>query len=135
MLNLLKISAQTNAQTREANLSIEPLSIDKENSLQGFYEAIGCRAIDIVSTTINSADVDLIVDDEGLLQPVPEEKDGLDGFLFLDDYGNEIPLAGVVLVAAVNQDGETISATVDRHEVVRWFVTNKAHVVALPPIG
>lgn len=134
MINLLKISAQTNTESNEASLSVQPLRVDRENSLQSYYEAIGCRAIDIVSATINGADVDLIVDDEGLLQQPPEGRDYLEGFLFIDDHGNKIPLAGTVLVAAVDEDGRTTDAPIKKTDVTVWFLTGRAHVINLPPL-
>ena len=132
--HLWHINAQRSTESDQILLAVDCLHVDREKSLQTYYAALDCRAIDIVSATIHGVDVDLIVDDEGLLHQPPEGREMLDGFVFHDDHGNAIPLAGSVLVAAVNEDGETIAPRVDRDGIIRWFTTDRAQVVQLPPL-
>ena len=42
-----------------------------EDSLQAYYEAIGCDLIDITTRKINGANYEIVCDDEGLFKEAP----------------------------------------------------------------
>ncbi len=82
-----------------AAATLKPVTLDSANTLAGLYSLIGCSLVDIVRIGDSHT---LYCDDEGLT-------DGLRGFTLLD--GHAAPLAGNLVIAGTNAEGETTSIT------------------------
>ena len=49
----------------------EAKQVTIEDSLEGYYEALGCDIIDLTVRRIGKKEYDIVCDDEGLLKPDP----------------------------------------------------------------
>ena len=75
------------------------------NSLDDYYELIGCRCIDIVRRTIGDVEVEIVIDDEGALVNQPKiSAISPEGTPML--YGNLLVASG-----RVTDDGELTELT------------------------
>jgi len=104
-----------NTKTKAIKIDVakrEVYEIEIEPGLDAMYEAIGCRAVDMVRITQLD---DLWIDDCGLLrEPQPDK------FKFL---GHAQPLAGNGLICGYDDQGETVSTALTVEfvqQMVRW---------------
>ena len=75
------------------------------NGLDDYYELIGCRCIDIVRRTIGDVEVEIVIDNEGLLVENPKVSAiSVDGTPML--FGNLLIASG-----RVTDDGELTELT------------------------
>jgi len=101
-----------NTKTKAIKIDVakrEVYEIEIEPGLDAMYEAIGCRAVDMVRITQLD---DLWIDDCGLLrEPQPDK------FKFL---GHAQPLAGNGLICGYDDQGETVSTALTADTVQGW---------------
>lgn len=83
--------------------------IDMKPGLQGYYEAIGCKTMDLVRL---DCDLDLWCDDEGLLNGSEENILATALRQIFHRVSYELPLTGnVVLTGGCDSEGETMPLT------------------------
>ena len=87
------------------------------NGLNDYYELIGCRCIDIVRRTIGDVEVEIVLDDEGVLVENPKVSAiSVDGTPML--FGNLLIASG-----RVTDDGELTELDEDEVEaILTWNV-------------
>lgn len=93
--------------------------VQVQNNLQGYYQAIGCDTITITSLSFGKKNLDMILDDEGLLKN-PDSQRYFKYKLFSQ------PFAGRALLVSSDRQGNTISVPHDvYHEQVErdiiWY--------------
>ena len=93
--------------------------VQTQNDLQGYYNAIGCDTITITGLTFGKNNLDMILDDEGLLKN-PDSQRYFKYKLFSQ------PFAGRALLVSSDREGNTISVPHDvYHEHVErdiiWY--------------
>ena len=83
------------------------------NGLDDYYKLIGCRTIDIVRRKIGDIDVEIVIDDEGVLVNNPKPS--------AVDIVGKIALYGNLLVASgrVTDDGELTELTQDEIDAIK----------------
>ena len=86
------------------------------NSLEDYYNLIGCRCVDIIHRMIGDVEVEIVCDDEGMLGDNPK-------ISAVDSTGNPV-LCGNLLVASgrVTDDGELTELTPEELEKIMFFV-------------
>lgn len=86
------------------------------NSLEDYYNLIGCRTIDIIHRRIGDVEVEIVIDDEGMLVDNPK-------ISAVDSTGNPV-LCGNLLVAGgrVTDDGELTELTPEEVDKIMFFV-------------
>ena len=82
------------------------------NGLKDYYKLIGCRCVDIVSRKIGDVDVEIVIDDEGVLVEYPK--------VSAVDIIGQTSLYGNLLVASgrVTEDGELTELTQDEIDAI-----------------
>ena len=83
-----------------------------EDSLEVFYDIIGCDLIDITVREVKGIALDFIVDDEGLLKDDPVAR-----AISLSHPSTDV-LVGNIIVSQANEEGEQISLTDKEVEAV-----------------
>ena len=85
-------------------------SVNKEtkvvdvNTLEDYYQLIGCRCIDIVTRKIGRKVYDIICDDEGLLKDDP--------FISaIDDFGRVMLVGSLIICGLADSEGELTALT------------------------
>ena len=87
------------------------------NGLDDYYRLIGCRCIDIIHRRIGDVEVEIVLDDEGLLVEDPKPSG-------IDVTGTPV-LFGNLLIASgrVTDDGELTELTEEEiDEIMAWCV-------------
>jgi len=97
------------------NETAEKATIPAE--LDGYYDAIQCCCITIVSRTIGGRRFDIIADDEGLLKASPK-------ISAIDDLGKPM-LVGNLFVTQPTPDGDLRSLTEDECD---WVLEHVEHL-------
>ena len=83
------------------------IKIVAANTLDDYYKLIGCRTIDIIHRRIGDVEVEIVLDDEGLLVNAPKPSGiSVDGTPVL--FGNLLIASG-----RVTDDGELTEEEVD----------------------
>lgn len=87
------------------------------NTLADYYELIGCRTVDIIHRRIGDVEVEIVLDDEGLLVEDPKPSGiSVDGTPVL--FGNLLIASG-----RVTDDGELTELTEEEVEaILTWNV-------------
>lgn len=88
------------------------LEMVEANGLKDYYKLIGCRCVDIVSRKIGDVDVEIVIDDEGVLVEYPK--------VSAVDIIGQTSLYGNLLVASgrVTEDGELTELTQDEIDAI-----------------
>lgn len=97
------------------------------NGLEDYYNLIGCRTIDIIRRRIGDVEVEIVIDDEGMLVDNPK-------ISAVDITGNPM-LCGNLLVASgrVTDDGELTELTPEEVDKIMFFVTEvTTHIYTKP---
>ena len=87
------------------------------NGLKDYYKLIGCRCIDIIHRRIGDVEVEIVLDDEGLLVESPKPSG-------IDVTGTPV-LFGNLLIASgrVTEDGELTELDRDELEaLMTWYI-------------
>ena len=74
-------------------------SVVNPDSLQDYYDLIGCGCIDIVTRKIGRKVYDIIVDDEGLLKNDPL-------ISAIDDLGRVMLVGSLIVCGVADEEGE-----------------------------
>ena len=88
--------------------------VEIEESLAGYYDAIQCCCITIVSRKIGGHRFDIVADDEGLLYENPK-------ISAINDMGEPM-MVGNLFVVKSTADGDLRSLTDDECDHIMWFV-------------
>ena len=109
-LNLIGLKGHLNHRADGVGIAIEVANIiaDADKFLPTAYQFIGCDCVDVARLNLGGYPVDVWVDDNGLLNQADPHLGGLLGWLIVDDDGNQIPLAGALVFASCNDEGETV---------------------------
>lgn len=101
------------------------------NTLEDYYNLIGCRTIDIVTRTIGSVTVNIVVDDEGALVDNPKMSAiGLDGQPML--FGNLLVASGRVIDGELTElKDEEIDEITDYIGIIRTSTNKEPYPVIL----
>ena len=101
------------------------------DSLEAWYQAIDCRTVDIVTVLLDEQVIDIVVDDEGLMKPNNAPQDTILGYVITDDMGYEFPLAGVIVLAGSNDEGETISCPLTPEQITQLIEDDRIRTVGI----
>ena len=87
------------------------------NGLDDYYRFIGCRTIDIIHRRIGDVEVEIVLDDEGLLVNAPKPSGiSIDGTPML--FGNLLIASG-----RVTEDGDLTELDQDEIEAIKtWYI-------------
>ena len=87
------------------------------NTLDDYYELIGCRTIDIIHRRIGDVEVEIVLDDEGVLVENPKPSGiSVDGTPVL--FGNLLIASG-----RVTDEGELTELDQDEFEaIMAWYI-------------
>lgn len=88
-----------------------------ENNLKTFYQVLKCSCIDIVTREFAGVSLDVILDDEGLLDPDKAKRPAI---ITTDRKGERVleQLVGNCIICAHDDEGETISLTSEQMKAV-----------------
>lgn len=93
---------------KKVNVTIEDFK-GSDESLDQFYELIGCERVDYIEITLDNDKYDLWCDDEFLLKQ--EENPGLAWFDQSANAENPVVILGNAVITKSNDEGETIGMT------------------------
>ena len=93
------------------------IKIVEANGLDDYYKLIGCRTVDIIHTWIGDVEVEIVLDDEGLLVEDPKPSAiSVDGTPVL--FGNLLIASG-----RVTDEGELTELDQDELEaIMAWYI-------------